>query len=181
MSTRRAVVWVWTYWLVWPGNHTSPLCFRAVAARNMSCAAGTPERQRFTVNPIIPRPDMSSLRLPRPQTPTLNSQGPPKAEYLPARGLLGGSCVVTSRVISRVSILITHIRGLITLLITTHEPPSNKPCCKFWRLGAVTLELTSSSSIGALMIGRGFWGPIIIIIRNPQNSIIGNYLGPYGA
>ena len=29
-----------------------------------------------------------------------------------------------SGVISRVSILITHIRGLITPLITTHEPPS---------------------------------------------------------
>ena len=48
--------------------------------------------------------------------------------------LLGGSWVVISGVISRVTILITHIRGLITLLtllITTHEPPSkareNKP------------------------------------------------------
>ena len=39
-------------------------------------------------------------------------------------GLLGGSWVVISRVISGVTILITHIRGLITLLITTHEPPS---------------------------------------------------------
>ena len=39
--------------------------------------------------------------------------------------LLGGSWVVISRVISRVAILITHIRGLITPLITTHEPPSN--------------------------------------------------------
>ena len=29
-----------------------------------------------------------------------------------------------SRVISRRTILITRIRGLITLLITTHEPPS---------------------------------------------------------
>ena len=38
--------------------------------------------------------------------------------------LLGGSWVVISRVISRVTILITHIRGLITLLITTPEPPS---------------------------------------------------------
>ena len=38
--------------------------------------------------------------------------------------LLGGSGAVISRVISRVTILITHIRGLITLLITTHEPPS---------------------------------------------------------
>ena len=29
-----------------------------------------------------------------------------------------------SRVICRKTILITHIRGLITLLIATHEPPS---------------------------------------------------------
>ena len=35
--------------------------------------------------------------------------------------LLGGSWVVISRVISRVTILITHIKGLITLLISTHE------------------------------------------------------------
>ena len=38
--------------------------------------------------------------------------------------LLGGSWVVISGVISRVTILITHIWGLITLLTTTHEPPS---------------------------------------------------------
>ena len=38
---------------------------------------------------------------------------------------LGGSWVVVSRVvISRLTILITPIRGLITLLITTHEAPS---------------------------------------------------------
>ena len=36
---------------------------------------------------------------------------------------LGGSWVVISRATSRVTILITHIRGLITLLITTPEPP----------------------------------------------------------
>ena len=29
------------------------------------------------------------------------------------------------RVISRVTIVLTHIRGPITPLITTHEPPSN--------------------------------------------------------
>ena len=40
------------------------------------------------------------------------------------RRKLGGSWVVITRVISRVTILITHIRGLITLLITTPEPPS---------------------------------------------------------
>ena len=39
-------------------------------------------------------------------------------------GLLGGSWAVVTRVISRVTILITHIRGLITPLITTPEPPS---------------------------------------------------------
>ena len=32
--------------------------------------------------------------------------------------------VVVSGVISRVTAVITHIRGLITILITTHEPPS---------------------------------------------------------
>ena len=44
-----------------------------------------------------------------------------------ASRLLGGSWVVISRVISRVTILITHIRGLITPLITAHEPPSRFP------------------------------------------------------
>ena len=38
--------------------------------------------------------------------------------------VLGGSWAVISGVISRVTIVITHIGGLITLLITTHEPPS---------------------------------------------------------
>ena len=38
--------------------------------------------------------------------------------------ILGGSWVVISGVISRVTTSITHIRGLITPLITTHEPPS---------------------------------------------------------
>ena len=38
--------------------------------------------------------------------------------------VLGGSWVVISRVISRITIVITHIKGLVTPLITTHEPPS---------------------------------------------------------
>ena len=42
-------------------------------------------------------------------------------------GILGGSWLVISRVISRVTIVITYIRGLITPLITTHEPPSRIP------------------------------------------------------
>ena len=40
--------------------------------------------------------------------------------------MLGGSWVVISGVLSRVAILITHTRGLIALLITTHEPPSSQ-------------------------------------------------------
>ena len=39
--------------------------------------------------------------------------------------LLRGSWVVIGRVISRATILIAHIRGLRTPLITIHEPPSN--------------------------------------------------------
>ena len=38
--------------------------------------------------------------------------------------VLGGSWVGKSRVISRVTRLITHIRGLITRFRTTHESPS---------------------------------------------------------
>ena len=51
--------------------------------------------------------------------------------------LLGGSWIVISRVISRVTIPIIHIRGLITPLITTHEPPSRVCSLGFtvWRLG----------------------------------------------
>ena len=44
--------------------------------------------------------------------------------HLQTLGLLGGSWVVISGVTSRVTIIITRIRGLITPLITTHEPPS---------------------------------------------------------
>ena len=40
------------------------------------------------------------------------------------RRVLGGSRVVISGVISMVTIVITHIRGFITLLTATHEPPS---------------------------------------------------------
>ena len=38
--------------------------------------------------------------------------------------LLGGSWVVISGDIRKVTIIIAHSRGLITPLITTHEPPS---------------------------------------------------------
>ena len=38
--------------------------------------------------------------------------------------ILGGSRVVTNGIISRVIVIITHIRGLITPFKTTREPPS---------------------------------------------------------
>ena len=38
--------------------------------------------------------------------------------------VLGGSWLGISRVISRITIVITYIKGLITPLITSHEPPS---------------------------------------------------------
>ena len=37
-----------------------------------------------------------------------------------------GSGVVITRVISKGTIIITHIRGLISPLIATHEPPSKR-------------------------------------------------------
>ena len=50
--------------------------------------------------------------------------------FLPSQGscksLLGGSWLVISRVISGITIVTTHNRGLITPLITTHEPPSTE-------------------------------------------------------
>ena len=42
----------------------------------------------------------------------------------PKMPVLGGSWVVICGLISRVTIVITHIKGLITPLRTTHEPPS---------------------------------------------------------
>ena len=43
---------------------------------------------------------------------------------LASQVLLGGSWLGRSRAISRITIVITYIKGLITPLITTHEPPS---------------------------------------------------------
>ena len=44
--------------------------------------------------------------------------------YIRTIRVLGGYWVLRSGVISQVTILITLTRGLITPLITTHEPPS---------------------------------------------------------
>ena len=49
---------------------------------------------------------------------------------LPGSDLLGGSWVVIRGVISSAPVLITHIRGLMTPLITTHGPPSRNEVSK---------------------------------------------------
>ena len=57
-----------------------------------------------------------------------NGQVKPKtselSEHFLQETLLGGSWVVVSRVRSKITIVIAHISGLRTPLITTHEPPS---------------------------------------------------------
>ena len=53
--------------------------------------------------------------------------GPKRVLWDYWRGLLGVSWGVISGVISRVTVIITHIRGLITPRITTHQPPSKGP------------------------------------------------------
>ena len=53
----------------------------------------------------------------------------------PNLSVLGGFWVVVNGLISRVTILTTHIRGLITPLITTHEPPSSNSCALLTELG----------------------------------------------
>ena len=54
--------------------------------------------------------------------------------------ILGGSWVVISGVISRVTIVITQVRGPITPLITTHEPPSRGLKQALDQLGWVSME-----------------------------------------
>ena len=69
-----------------------------------------------------------------------------------------GSLVV-SRVISRTTILVTHIGGLITLLITTHEPPSkasqsNPPIQRSWASSAAF----SAAAAPSTPLGGVRWG-----------------------
>ena len=49
----------------------------------------------------------------------------PELEGRTLKTVRGGSWVVISAVIGRVTIFITHTKGLITLLITSREPPSS--------------------------------------------------------
>ena len=60
----------------------------------------------------------------------------------------GGSWVVTSRAISRVTIVLAHIRGLITPLITTHEPPSKNLQLNMQELEGNAADITGTDDFG---------------------------------
>ena len=62
--------------------------------------------------------------------------------------LVGGSWVVISGVISRITLVITRIRGLITPLTTTHEPPS-KALLELGRQKGRNLRNDGSGSVKA--------------------------------
>ena len=104
----------------------------------------------------------SSLYVSIPQKPVVNTKTQCSAQLAP---ILGGSWVVISGLISRVTRGITHITGLITPLITTHEPPS-------------TLKLLNSENVhSAFTTGKRSWAfeapptpkpPKISTICNPN-------------
>ena len=70
--------------------------------------------------------------------------------------------IFISRVISRVTILINHIRGLISLLITTPEPPS-RSCCYLGHREAPKFSALTPNCHQILLVPTGpkvvpFWG-----------------------
>ena len=64
------------------------------------------------------------------KTPNLSTPNPTRLDRRLKEPLLGGSWVDISGVISRVTVVLSPIRGLIALLRTTHEPPSTKRFCR---------------------------------------------------
>ena len=69
------------------------------------------------------------------------------------RTQLGGSWLVISGVLSRVIVLITHIRGLVTALFRTHEPPRTLRCPVCTRQG-LKLEVSGAASAFTLASWR---------------------------
>ena len=59
----------------------------------------------------------------------------------PSASSLGGLWVVISGVISRATIIMTLIRGLLSLLITTHEPASRASCACWPLLEPTTVDV----------------------------------------
>ena len=107
-----------------------------------------------------------------------------RAECRPMQAfrLLGGSGVVISRVISRVTILVTHIRGLITLLITTHEPPSTGQLRAGWGWAisarpfenrGIVLNPCTYQQMGSCQN----YGPFLGTLNNRCRTILGTQQG----
>ena len=107
--------------------------------------------------------------------------------------VLGGSWVVVNGAISRVIKLISHIRGLITPLITTHEPPSKcvesfssclpapkSPCTSPVRPSPQGWQNGSRGSRGVSKVISGLFEPGKLLCgnvgvsenRGPQNSTL---------
>ena len=85
----------------------------------------TPLRvQTFCIRGRPDKPAPEPPQAPIPHSQSLTLPCPSGRWNLQAEGMLGGSWVVISGVLSKVTVLITPTRGLITPLITTHEPPS---------------------------------------------------------
>ena len=101
----------------------------------------------------------------------------PQALYQAVRAycmLLGGSWAVISGLISKVTIVKTHTRGLITILITTHEHPSKPspqaPC-------ADEGQLAASQQIRHPRVQHGTSLHPAPLIREPKGALgrIGDY------
>ena len=93
---------------------------------------------------------------------------------LNARTLLRGSWVVTSGGISRVTIIITHISGLITPLITTHEPSSTATSrigCSSAVLPQVCFTNQDEAKLPGFRVAFAF-RPKPLPFRNPRQSSI---------
>ena len=109
-----------------------------IAARDQFRVPHLEAKQQFsdTLQPVVRnalalQPLHPLYRVLHPNHQSLKSHSRTRSKlYFPKQAtevlgiLLGGSWVAINGVIIGVTILITHVRGLLTPLMTTHEPPS---------------------------------------------------------
>ena len=91
---------------------------------------------------------MSPDKAQKSPTKTCRINTKPDTENPRPQTLLGGSWPVISGVISRVTIIITHIGGLITPLITPHEPPSNEGATRSQTPTGLVHEILKPKGLG---------------------------------
>ena len=103
------------------GTYLNQLAFISLASHILSLSLKKPNIHSFAVFPCtLTCLDRAAAAQQKPAGATM------AFDEVGGLGLLGASWVLISRVISRSAILIIHIRGLMALLITTHEPPSKE-------------------------------------------------------